>query len=221
MKSYKCQHHRSTSNPVHRGPGLDDQVDDADKNDNAHESEVSEGQGSKADNDNNDALDDEAAIKLVLDASGNADLKVEVRSWKDLWKQHKEDIVNMHKKQARLTTINQLLLLHNFATLWIKGIRRIVASQDIAWQWHDSEGTHFAHHVHILACHYQVFEQLPTQIRGGYDGHLVFSDEHMQNATWNWLTKLPTGEVSPRHFCRALTKEILPCLGINKKIMAE
>ena len=33
--------------------------------------------------------------------------------------------------------------------------------------------------------------------------------------------KLPTGEVSPRHICRALTEEILPCLGINKENVAE
>lgn len=62
----------------------------------------------------------------MLGASGDTDpgLEVELRSWKDLWEQLKEDIVNMHKKQARLATINQLLLLHNFATLQIKEVRR-------------------------------------------------------------------------------------------------
>ena len=61
--------------------------------------------------------DDEEVIKSMLSASG-ADLsKVEVKSWKDLQEQLKDDIVNAHKKRAMLTTINQLLLLHNFATL--------------------------------------------------------------------------------------------------------
>jgi hypothetical protein len=111
--------------------------------------------------------------------------------------------------------------LCNFATLRIKGVRRIAASQEIAWQWHDGEGTHFACCVRILARHYQVFKQLPTQTMGGYHGYSIFNDERMQNAAQNWLTKLPTGEVSPRCFCRALTKEILPCLGINKETVAE
>ena len=96
---------------------------DTSKSDNAEEPEVSEGEGSNADN--NEALD-EVRIKSMLGSSGDTDpgLEVELRSWKDLWEQLKEDIVNMHKKQARLATIYQLLLLHNFATLQIKGVRR-------------------------------------------------------------------------------------------------
>ena len=112
--------------------------------------------------------------------------------------------------------INQLLLLRNFATLRIKGTRKIAASCKIAQQWHDGEGIHFARHVQALACHYQVFEQLPTQTAGGYRGCLIFRDERVQNTAQTWLMKLPTSEVNPRRFCRALTEEILPCLGINK-----
>jgi hypothetical protein len=33
----------------------------------------------------------------------------------------------------------------------------------IAKQWQDGVGTHFAHQVHFLACHYQLFEQLPPE----------------------------------------------------------
>lgn len=43
----------------------------------------------------------------------------------------------------------------------------------------------------------------------------------MQGAALDWLSKLPTGEVSPGHFCKALTKEILPYLGIGKGVLSE
>jgi hypothetical protein len=67
--------------------------DGASKSDNTHQPEVSEQEDSKAD-------DEEAAIELVLGASGNADAgsKVEVRNWKDLQEQLKDDIINAHKK---------------------------------------------------------------------------------------------------------------------------
>ncbi len=158
-------------------------------------------------------------IDAVLDASG-ADPKPinEIRDWKDLQEQLKGDIVNAHKKHARLTTMHKLLLLCNFATLQIKGIGRMAASWEIARQWHDGEGTHFACRVCVLARHYQLYEQLPTQNWGGYRGYSLFNDEHVQGAARNWLLKLPTREVSPRCFCRALTKEIFPCLGLNKSV---
>jgi hypothetical protein len=35
------------------------------------------------------------------------------------------------------------------------------------WQWHKGKGTHFARWVRILACHYQLFEQLPDEKQGG------------------------------------------------------
>ena len=85
----------------------------------------------------------EEVIKSMLSASGADTSKVKVKSWKDLWEQLKDDIVDAHKKQATLTTINQLLLLRNFATLRIKGTRKITASCEIARQWHDGESIHF------------------------------------------------------------------------------
>ena len=146
---------------------------------------------------------EEVMIESLLDASGTDPRpKVDVRSWKELQEQLKDDIINAHKKHAKLTTINQLLLLRNFSTLRIKGIRRMAASQEIAWQWHEGEGVHFTRRVCILAHHYQVYEQLPTQSVGGYWGYSVFNDERVQNAAQNWLSKLPTGEVSPRCFHR-------------------
>ena len=59
----------------------------------------------------------EEVIESMLSASGADTSKVKVKSWKDLWEQLKDDIVDAHKKQATLTTINQLLLLRNFAML--------------------------------------------------------------------------------------------------------
>ncbi|KAK0490178.1 hypothetical protein EDD18DRAFT_1109726 [Armillaria luteobubalina] len=65
---------------------------------------------------------------------------VEIRDWSTLWEQIKQDM----KKNLSLSKYNQLLILHNFATLRIKGYKRIEASHDIACQWHEGEGIHFA-----------------------------------------------------------------------------
>ncbi len=193
-------------------------LNDAGENDGSHK------ESGERERDDIQADNEEAMIDSVLGASHvDPKPKVDIRSWKDLWEQLKDNIVNTHKKHARLTTMNQLFLLHNFATLQIKGVGRMAVSQEITQQWHEGEGegTHFAHQVHILARHYQVYEQLPTQIVGGYRGYSIFNNERMQIAAQDWLLRLPTGEVSPRHFCRALTKDILPCLGLNKESISE
>ena len=132
--------------------------------------------------------------------------KVDVRTWKDLREQLKGDIAHAYKQCARLTTLNQLLLLRNFATLWMKGSGRMAASQEIAWQWHDGEGAHFARQVRVLAHHYQIHEQLPDRNWGGYRGCSIFNDERLQSATVDWLSKLPTGEVSLIQFARHLPR---------------
>jgi hypothetical protein len=62
-----------------------------------------------------------------------------------------------------LSKVNQLLILCNFATLHLKGYRTITASLEITRQWHEKDGTHFAQKVQALACHYQLFEQLPRE----------------------------------------------------------
>ena len=43
-----------------------------------------------------------------------------------------------------ISTINQLLILHNFVTLWLKGYGKIDASLQIAQQWHEGNGRHYA-----------------------------------------------------------------------------
>jgi len=51
----------------------------------------------------------------------------------------------MAEKQNRtLAQKNQLLILQNFATLRIKGLRQMAASEEIAQQWHDGVGIYFA-----------------------------------------------------------------------------
>jgi hypothetical protein len=190
-------------------------LDGASGDDSHKESGGQEGDDDQAD-------EEEESIDSVLSTSGvDARPKVEVRGWDVLREQIKDDIVHAHKKHPRLTTINQLLLLCNFSTLRIKGVGRIAASQEIARQWHKGEGTHFARQVRILARHYQLFEQLPTRNVGGYRGFSIFNDEQVQSSAQNWLSRLLTGDVSPRHFSRALNKEILPCLGLNKTSISE
>ena len=120
--------------------------------------EEGEGEG-----DNSQAENEEEVIATVLHVNGaDPGPKVDVRTWKDLREQLKDNITHAYKQHARLTILNQLLLLHNFATLRMKGSGITVASQEITWQWHDGKGTYFARQIRILARHYQIHEQLPT-----------------------------------------------------------
>jgi hypothetical protein len=82
-----------------------------------------------------DAERDDEEWEAELDESlapGTAD----IRDWLTLRAQIKADL----KKRAKslpLSQINQLMILRNFATLRLKGLGRIVASKEIARQWHD------------------------------------------------------------------------------------
>ena len=49
-----------------------------------------------------------------------------------------------------VSQVNQLLIIRNFATLHLKGYNQIDASLDIACQWHEGEGVHFAQKVEQL-----------------------------------------------------------------------
>ena len=59
------------------------------------------------------------------------------------------------------------MILSIFATLCLKGVLRMQASAEIAYQWHDGDGVHFARWIRALARHYQIFEQLPAERHGG------------------------------------------------------
>jgi hypothetical protein len=105
-----------------------------------------------------------------------------------------------------------LIILHNFSTLLIKGNRCIVASKWITDQWHKGVGTHFTHQIQALACHYQRFEQLPPEKRGGKGCHSLFNDEGVQGAARAYLTALCIGDVTPMKFWHTLNNQILPML---------
>jgi len=141
----------------------------------------------------------------------------EIRGWDKLRDQIKEDL----KKGAKtlpMSKINQLLILRNFATLLLKGLGWIKASSDIACQWKEGEGKHFARKVRALARHYQVFEQLPREKRGGEkEARSPLFDERVKRAACGWLTSQAVGQVSPRRFQEALNVEILPSLSIELK----
>jgi hypothetical protein len=77
--------------------------------------------------------------------------------WLELCEQIKTNLKTKHKSLT-LTQHNQLLILCNFATLHLKGVKHIAASLEIAHQWHDGQGEYFAHCVCDLAHHYQLFE---------------------------------------------------------------
>jgi hypothetical protein len=140
---------------------------------------------------------------------------VEVRSWEELRTQIKDDLAK-GAKTLSLSRINQLLLIRNFATLRLKDRGRIEASLEIACQWHEGEGVHFARRVRALARHYQVFEQLPVEQRGGQENALSpLKDERLQLAARQWLTAQNVGQITPQRFRHALNNTILPSLNIN------
>jgi hypothetical protein len=122
------------------------------------------------------------------------------------------------KRTLPLSHINQYLIIRNFATLRIKGLSRIAASKEIAWQWHEGQGTHFARRVHALTHHYQTFEQLPIERRGGEQqaGSLLY-DESIKLACREWLTSQPVGQITPHLFQHALNSAFLPGLNIPLK----
>lgn len=139
----------------------------------------------------------------------------EIRSWEVLRAQINTDLKKKHRKFT-MTQTNQLLMIRNFATLQIKGVRRIPASTEIARQWHPGEGHHFARRIRALARHYQVFEQLPQEKRGGVRGaRSLLYDGTIRNAARTWLLAQKAGDVTPRRFQYALNTEILPGLGVN------
>lgn len=140
---------------------------------------------------------------------------IEVRGWDELREQLKEDLTK-GSKTLPLSQVNQLLLIRNFATLQLKGLGRIKASLEIARQWHEGQGLHFARKIRTLARHYQVFEQLPIEKRGGRANALSpLKDERLQLAAREWLTSQAIGQVTPKEFRHVLNNTILPLLGID------
>ncbi|KAH9011560.1 hypothetical protein EDB85DRAFT_2228358 [Lactarius pseudohatsudake] len=124
----------------------------------------------------------------------------EVRDWGELRKQIQDDLKTGHRKLS-LSQINQMMILSNFATLRLKGTSRIRASEDIARQWHLGEGVWFARRIRACARHYQTFEQLLHEHRGGYkNARTLLRDENVKKHSLDYLTSLPTGKVTPKAF---------------------
>ncbi|KAG2073340.1 hypothetical protein BDR04DRAFT_938267, partial [Suillus decipiens] len=141
----------------------------------------------------------------------------EIRDWKTLRDQIKDDLRKNHKSLP-LSAINQLMILSNFATLRLKGASRIGASLEIARQWHEGNGLWYSRRVRALARHYQIFEQLPHEKRGGTQGARSFlHDESVETRCRTWLSNIQTGQVTPHALQNALHTTILPELGIIPK----
>ncbi|KAK0226913.1 hypothetical protein EDD85DRAFT_958157 [Armillaria nabsnona] len=136
-----------------------------------------------------------------------------VRDWRVLREQIKKDL---KKKNLPLTKYNQLLIIRNFATLRIKGYKCIPASLEISRQWHEGNGNYFAQRVRALACHYQVFEQLPEETRGGRaNAKSLLNDKSVQVACRMWLNEQKVGTITLKLFREVINATILASLGIQ------
>lgn len=114
--------------------------------------------------------------------------------------------------------LNQYQLLRQFATLRIKGWKRISASIHLAQSHHDGDGVYFASRVRTLARYFQKHGELPPERRGGYrKGTCYLDDESVHRAARSWLQSQKCGSVTATGFCRALNNIILPDLGIALK----
>ena len=142
--------------------------------------------------------------------------KTEIRSWKVLREQIKDNLKNDRGKLT-ISHLNQLNILCNFATLMLKGYCWIPASLEIANRWHDATepSPSFARRIRALPWHYQTFEQLPQGHRGGSkNARSLLKDEMVRTAAHTWLTAQKSGTVTPHLFAEGLNKSILPSLNI-------
>ena len=161
-----------------------------------------------------DLMDEEWEAELDECLAPNT---TEIQDWDTLRKQIKKDLDRKYKSLP-LSQINQLMILRNFATLRLRGIGRIEASNEIARQWHQKlEGSsdHFARRIRALARHYQIFEQLPRERRGGArTKRSILKNEGVCRASRAWLIQQQKGKVTPAKFQKGLNKIILPSLSI-------
>ena len=106
------------------------------------------GNASESDGDLVGSSSEEEEVDSFLDAGGSEpSAKDEIRGWPELREQIKSDLTTAQKEKVALTHINKLLILRNFATLRMKGYKRIPVSKEIAQQWHEKGGAYFAHKI--------------------------------------------------------------------------
>ena len=142
-----------------------------------------------------------------------------VCGWKELRDQIKKHLKKNHRTLS-LKQHNQLIILRNFATLILKGYCWIPASLEIANQWHEAiePSPHFARRIRALARHYQAFEELPKERRGGSrHARSLLTDETVKAAAYTWLTSQTIGSVTPELFTKGLNETVLPSLNITMK----
>ncbi len=109
----------------------------------------------------NGSEEEEEDVDMLLDAAGSEPkAKEEIRGWKELREQIKDDLLKAYREKNKMCTrANQLTILRNFMTLRIKQLGHINMSKEITRQWHEGEGVHFAHRICFLARHYQLSHQ--------------------------------------------------------------
>ncbi|KIK32812.1 hypothetical protein CY34DRAFT_110837 [Suillus luteus UH-Slu-Lm8-n1] len=187
-------------------------MDQASSNDELEPTEI--GMDSDETTEEAEDVDDETwEDELMLSAGGDI---MRFRDWSKMCKNIKSDL-KKNSKSFSLAQINKLTILSYFATLCIK-CSWIQASAEIARQWHEGEGIHFAWKVRALVRHYQIFAQLPMEKRGGKaNAHSWLHDKAVQAHTRSWLTAQKVGSVTPKKLQHALTSAIFPDLGIHPK----
>lgn len=136
------------------------------------------------------------------------------KEWSDLRELVKKQL-SAKKKTRTLAEFNKLTIIRNFCTLRLKGHGWGSASREIAQQWHEGEGVHFARMVCLLVRFYRRFEALPVERRGGLRAsRSLFCDETVQGISRDWLGTQKIGSVTPLKFCKALNDTLFPKLGI-------
>jgi len=126
-------------------PSLEPSSDSPSSEDSSHASPVLQALDSPQDDEGTHSEAEKDDINDMLDAIGSEPkAKDEVCGWEELREQIKDDQRKGHREHRSLTHMNQLAILRNFAMLCIKRLGCIAASEEIAWQWHEGRGIHFA-----------------------------------------------------------------------------
>jgi hypothetical protein len=142
-----------------------------------------------------------------------------LRDWDEIRTEVKAEL-KKNSSIMPLSRLNQLMIISNFATLRLKGVSRTQAEIEIARQWHHGKGKGdwFARQVRSLARHYQLFGNLPRELRGG--SRLAQSwlhDERVKLHALEYLCNIPAGKVTPRAFQGHINSSLFPELDIKPK----
>lgn len=160
------------------------------------------------DEENGEAWEDELEENVY-------DPQMEIRLWDVLKKQLEKALNDRTLPRSR---VNQLTVLGYFANLRLKGYSRITASHLIATVCKGGEGKWFARRVRELARHYQIFEDLPKERRGGSRvGRSWIHHEGVRPRVREFLNALPAGKVTPRALVKHINGVIFPELSITPK----